>query len=40
LYDYANHAWLDWKGVVTARITFDVAMPPLATAAGAFGPMN
>jgi hypothetical protein len=26
LYDYANHAWLDFRGQVTSRVT--LAVPP------------
>lgn len=30
LYDYVNHAWLDWRGEVTARVTVELA--PTSTA--------
>lgn len=33
LYDYVNHTWLDWKGVVTARVTFGDCLPQLASGA-------
>lgn len=30
LYDYANHAWLDWRGEITARVPVELA--PLTSA--------
>jgi omega-6 fatty acid desaturase (delta-12 desaturase) len=32
LYDYANHAWLDFRGQVTSRVPLEDA-PPAAAAA-------